>query len=361
MNNWIAVTITTINLPTVVVKIVTQKISSGDYLEVIIIGDLKTPLVTREYLNNLQTGNSEIVISYMDVGEQEKRFSKYKSLWEHLPLNSFSRRNYADLYCLSEKFDYVIRIDDDNFPIDDNFILEHISALELKEIGVVADSLGWFNICKLLQEENGKEFYPRGFPYPYREKVSKTKNVISKVKIGINAGLWLGDPDVDAITRLVLSPKATAINKTNLSNYIALDKGTWSPINTQNTSYRGEILQISFVSPHVGRYDDIFCGYIARSILDQVNIQTSYGLPLVFQDRNKHDLWNDEKLERFGNTSGVEIIDFVKQYKYKNNELLACYEEVTNELDKEFSNKYIEIKKMCLGIYSWISAVEKIV
>ena len=28
-----------------------------------------------------------------------------------------------------------------------------------------------------------------------------------------------------------------------------------------------------------------------------------------------HDLWNDEKLERFGNTSGVEIIDFVKEYK----------------------------------------------
>jgi len=361
MNKKIAVTLTTINLPIVVAKLAAQKISLGDSLEIIIIGDLKTPPGTSEYLKNLQAASPEIVIRYMDVDEQKQRFSKYEVLWEHLPLNSFSRRNYADLYCLAEKVDYVIRIDDDNFPMDDNFILEHVKALELEEVGLIADSLGWFNICSLLLEEKGKEFYPRGFPYPYRDKPSNSKNVISKVNIGINAGLWLGDPDVDAITRLAISPKATGINKNNLTNYIALGKGTWSPINTQNTSYRGEILKISFVSPHVGRYDDIFCGYIARSILDQVNIQTSYGLPLVFQDRNKHDLWNDEKLERFGNTRGVEIIDFVKQYEYKNIELLACYEEVNSELDKKFSHKYDEIKKMCLGIYAWISAVEKVI
>jgi hypothetical protein len=361
MNKKIAVTLTTINLPVVVEKLISQKISLGDSLEVVIIGDLKTPSGTNEYLKNLQVNNPEILIRYMDIAEQEQRFSKYEALWEHIPLNSFSRRNYADLYCLIEKFDFVIRIDDDNFPMDDKFILDHIKALELDEVSVVSDSLGWFNICSLLLEEKGKEFYPRGFPYPHRNKLSDIQNITAKARIGINAGLWLGDPDVDAITRLSISPKATGINKETLKSHLVLDIGTWSPINTQNTSYRGEILQISFVSPHVGRYDDIFCGYIARSVLDQVNIQTSYGLPLVFQDRNMHDLWNDEKLERFGNTSGVEIIDFVKEYKYVNDELLACYEEVTGELDKNFSHKYDEVKKMCLGIYSWISAVEKII
>ena len=258
MSKKIAVTLTTINLPIVVEKLVTQIISPGDSLEIVIIGDLKTPPATSEYLKNLQATNLEIAIRYMDVAEQERRFSKYSTLWKHLPLNSFSRRNYADLYCLAEKIDYVIRIDDDNFPIDDNFVLEHVEALELEECNLIEDSLGWFNICTLLREEKGKEFYPRGFPYPYRGNHSISKNVISKVKIGINAGLWLGDPDVDAITRLALAPKTTGINRKNLKNYISLDKGTWSPINTQNTSYHGEILQISFVSPHVGRYDDIF-------------------------------------------------------------------------------------------------------
>lgn len=361
MSRRIAVTLTTINLPIVIEKLIAQDISSGDSLEIVIIGDLKTPPGTSEYLNNLQPVSPEIIIRYMDIDEQKQRFSKYEALWELLPLNSFSRRNYADLYCLDEKIDYVIRIDDDNFPIENNFILEHIKALELEEVSLISDSLGWFNICSLLLESSGKEFYPRGFPYPYRDKYSNSKNIVSKVKIGINAGLWLGDPDVDAITRLVLAPKVIGINKNNLMSHIALDKGTWSPINTQNTSYRGEILQISFVSPHVGRYDDIFCGYIARSILDRLNIQTSYGLPLVFQDRNKHDLWDDEKLERFGNTSGVEIIDFIKHYEYKNEQLLACYEEINSALDKEFSRKYDEIKKMCLGIYAWISAVEKVI
>jgi hypothetical protein len=361
MGKNIAVTLTTINLPLVVEKLVSQKISSGDRYEIIIIGDLKTPSGTGAYLENLQIANPEILINYMDIDQQNKKFSKYTELWDHIPFNSFSRRNYADLYCLDEKFDYVIRIDDDNFPINDDFILDHIKALELDEVAVVSNSLGWFNICTLLLEEKGKEFYPRGFPYPYRNKHSENQNTTSKAKIGINAGLWLGDPDVDAITRLSISPKVTDINKKTLNSYVALEKGTWAPINTQNTSYQGEILQISFVSPYVGRYDDIFCGYIARSILDQLNIKTSYGLPLVFQDRNMHDLWNDEKLERFGNTSGVEIIDFVKEYKYSNKELLACYEEVVSALDKNFSPKYDEVKKMCLGMYSWMSAVEKVI
>lgn len=361
MNKKIAVTLTTINLPTVVEKLVTQVVSPDHSLEIIVIGDLQTPPATSDYLTNLQLANPEKVIRYMDPEEQERRFSKYAALWEHLPFNSFSRRNFADLYCLNEKIDYVIRIDDDNFPINNSFISEHIQALELEETSSITASLGWFNICSLLLEEKSKEFYPRGFPYPYRGEHSSDRKLASKVNVGINAGLWLGDPDVDAITRLALAPKAVGINHANLNKYIALDKGTWSPINTQNTSYRGEILQISFVSPHVGRYDDIFCGYIARSVLDHLNIQTSYGLPLVFQDRNKHDLWNDEKLERFGNTKGVEVIDFMKGYEYKNKELLACYEEINGELFKTFSHKYDEIEKMCFGIYAWISAVEKII
>ena len=361
MNKKIAVTLTTINIPVVVEKLISQNIPSGDVLEIVIIGDLKTPSGVNEYLENLQVSNPETLIRYMDIAEQELRFSKYKALWDHIPFNSFSRRNYADLYCLIEKFDYVVRIDDDNFPVDDNFILDHIKALELGEVSVVSDSLGWFNICDLLLEEKGREFYPRGFPYPHRNKLSDTYNMTAKVRIGINAGLWLGDPDVDAITRLSISPKATAINTKNLDSHIVLGKGTWSPINTQNTSYRGEIINISFVSPHVGRYDDIFCGYIARSVLDQVDIDTSYGIPLVFQDRNVHDLWNDEKLERFGNTSGVEIINFLKEYSYNNNELLACYEEITRKLNQHFSHKYDEVKKMCMGIHAWISAVERII
>lgn len=361
MSKKIAITLTTINLPVIVEKLISQEVSLIDYLEIIIIGDLKTPLNTKEYLSNLPLHKPNVVVRYMDVAEQQERFEKYKKLWNHLPLNSFSRRNFADLYCLSERFDYVIRIDDDNFPISDHFILDHINALELKEVEVYSCSSGWFNICELLIEKKGKEFYPRGFPYPYRNLQSNSVKAISKVKVGINAGLWLGDPDVDAITRLSIRPVATAINDSAFTNSIALETGTWSPINTQNTSYRAELLQISFVSPHVGRYDDIFCGYIARSILDKLEIKSTYGIPVVFQDRNIHDLWNDEKLERFGNTDGVQIIDFLKEYEYTNVSLLGCYEEIARELDKEFSDKYEEIKQMCLGINCWISAVEKVV
>ena len=76
MGKNIAVTLTTINLPLVVEKLVSQKITSGDRYEIIIIGDLKTPSGTSAYLENLQIANPEILINYMDIDQQKKRFSK---------------------------------------------------------------------------------------------------------------------------------------------------------------------------------------------------------------------------------------------------------------------------------------------
>ena len=72
MNKRIAITLTTINLPIVVEKLAAQKISLGDSLEIIIIGDLKTPPGTSEYLKNLQAANPEIVIRYIDIDEQKE-------------------------------------------------------------------------------------------------------------------------------------------------------------------------------------------------------------------------------------------------------------------------------------------------
>lgn len=362
MGKKIAVTLTTINIPTVVSSLVQQRIGPLDSLEIVVVGDIKTPAGAVHYLESLITPNPQIVITYLGVDEQEEHFKKFSALWYHIPMNSFSRRNFGDLYCLISKHDYVIRIDDDNFPIDDSFIQNHLNALELTQIPVIESETGWYNICELLQEERDSYFFPRGYPYKFRElrKVHGNKIEKRQVTVALNAGLWLGDPDVDAITRLVMAPYAKSMKLPAEDSYVALEKATWSPINTQNTAYTNEYLRISFVSPFVGRYDDIFSGYILRSISDHMNKYVTYGHPLVNQKRNLHDLWNDEALERFGNTSGVNIIEFLKNYEFVASTSFLCYEEIVYALRVNFSQSYEEIRLMCDGMEAWIKALKEI-
>ena len=122
--------------------------------------------------------------------------------------------------------------------------------------------------------------------------------------VGVNAGLWLGDPDVDAHQRLSHPINAVKFSQ-KYEDDIVLEKNTWCPINTQNTSYSADLLPLMFVSPFAGRYDDIISGYLMRCVLDKHDIFVAYGNPLVRQDRNVHNIVNDLKNE----INGLTIID----------------------------------------------------
>src|SRR6266511_3292780 len=75
--------------------------------------------------------------------------------------------------------------------------------------------------------------FPRGFPLGKRwqdERWTFTEAVRRPV---VNAGLWTGDPDIDALTRIYFPVEASL----PLSHdYVTLAHGCWCPINTQNTA-----------------------------------------------------------------------------------------------------------------------------
>ena len=76
------------------------------------------------------------------------------------------------------------------------------------------------------------EVWPRGTPYRYRHQKPCITRGTRSAQIRMNAGLWLGEPDLDAITWLVSPVRATEFK----GESVLLDDETWSPINTQNTS-----------------------------------------------------------------------------------------------------------------------------
>ena len=96
-------------------------------------------------------------------------------------------------------------------------------------------------------------------------------------------------------------------------NNFVLDVDTWSPINTQNTCYSSEIIPASLVLPHVGRFDDIWGNYLLRKVIDVMGHYTSYGKPIVIQERNEHDLWKDLEQELNGYKFGKYFIDRINE------------------------------------------------
>lgn len=97
----------------------------------------------------------------------------------------------------------------------------------------------------------------------------------------VNAGLWLDDPDVDAITRLCNDIVATEFDArpacfcavhcllaltfwsryTRDSSYV-MANGTWCPFNSQNTALHRDLIPAYVLSPLIGRMDDIWARYI---------------------------------------------------------------------------------------------------
>mmetsp|Transcript_33981 Transcript_33981/g.87245 ORF Transcript_33981/g.87245 Transcript_33981/m.87245 type:complete len:184 (-) Transcript_33981:679-1230(-) len=135
-------------------------------------------------------------------------------------------------------------------------------------VEVLASKSKWLNVCKFLEEEKGVGFYHRGFPLDQRWSKEETSDVVTKSSVDVvaNAGFWFLDPDVDAVQRIVYP--VNVVGCTREENF-ALDKGTWSPFNSQNTSLRREAIPAYFLFPKIGRYDDIWASYIIRRVADE--------------------------------------------------------------------------------------------
>jgi hypothetical protein len=353
----VAITITTINTPVIIEKLYTQIIENFS-VTLIIIGDIKSPITNVRYCEKYRKENFEI--KYFTIEDQYKYFFEFEELLDHLPLNSFSRRNLGDLFAIMNKYDYIIKIDDDNFPIDNNFILDHINSFNFTPRNTLTTDNGWFNVCQTLTEKSMIPFYPRGFPYSYRWQGNTTVEAEKITRIGVNAGLWVGDPDIDALTRLTFPIQVTGFEEKLFGPNFVLSQGTWAPINTQNTCFNREFSLISFVSPYVGRFDDIFSGYILRKIADRLQIGISYGKPIVNQKRNLHDIWKDENSERFGNTIGEKFILELKKVNLSNSSPLSCYEEIILHFRDSSYVNFIEIKQMLDGMQIWLNCMNMI-
>lgn len=295
---------------------------------IIIAGDLKTPPEIVEFCSDLQKEH-DVPVIYLSPEEQNNLFFDYS---KSLPWNCVERRNLAILYAYHNGAEIIATVDDDNFWEGENYFGQH--SIGEQTITEWHMENGWLNICAFLKEKKLKQFFPRGYSLQMRksssqyaeESMRKTGNVV------VNAGLWLGEPDIDAVTRLALAPHVIEFSGMN----IVLASGTICPFNSQNTALHRDVIPAYCNPAGTGRYSDIVASYIVKRIADHLGDYIRFGAPIVRQNRNEHDIWEDLENERVGMQLTDRFVDWLYEIKLTGKDYGECVDELIPALRAKY-------------------------
>jgi len=343
----VTIVTTTINIP----RLLLQYAENARYyghkdVDFVVIGDRKSPAGTAEFC---QTVAQYYPCSYLDIPAQQKYLVRFPELWTHLRFDSIQRRNVGMLLAYENSADVVVTIDDDNFVLSQDFFGLHSVVGTVRELPTYGSTSGFFDVCSFLEAEDGVRFYHRGYPQKQRWKESGFLSTYRhRRRVAVNAGFWLDNPDIDALTRMERQPVVRGY-KANWPGNIALHPGTWSPFNSQNTALMRELLPAYFLSPYIGRYDDIWASYIIARIAQHMGDVISFGDPLIRQERNPHDLWNDLDVERNGMILTDDFCEALRAVPLSGNSYHECLGELSQKLEQAWKAgpKWNESQREC--------------
>jgi hypothetical protein len=299
----LALITTTVNVPTVLDAYVAH-VPPGWELAIVVAGDAQTPPATRAFVENLGG-------VYLGVeGDSVERWATHRAVG----LRSIQRRNVALLHALTLGPDVVVTVDDDNRPLDpERYLASFVDGFTRDATSVTRSSTGWYNPGHVLDPP----VHHRGYPLDQRRDRGRYVTGRDRPtmaggewppRVGVVAGLWFGDPDVDAIERIVNSPGVTGFRSGSGARDVVLGSGTWAPFNTQNTAYAWPVAPLMQCLVGVGRYDDIWMSYVARWVMEGHGWTVRYGYPLAIQARNDHDLLDDLENELYGYRNTPELV-----------------------------------------------------
>tara|TARA_B100001093_G_scaffold503874_1_gene558871 strand:- start:1333 stop:2253 length:921 start_codon:yes stop_codon:yes gene_type:complete len=281
------IVITTINKPTEALK---KFVDSPWADSVLIVGDLKTPHETY-----VEFANKNKKVTYLDPDFQN---NNYKDISDAIGWNSISRRSIGFIHAYKEGKGIIATVDDDNIPYS-NWGENCSVGKEVNVKTYTSDD----KVFDPLSVTNYNYLWHRGFPLELVKNKNNVKEIgYKKKKVLIQADLWNGDPDIDAIQRITLRPEC----KFNISELFCSNK--ISPFDSQNTFVHREIIPFYMMIPHVGRMDDIWGSYIAQKHFPNSLV---YGPASVYQERNPQNLIKNLKDEIIGYEFNMSILDDV--------------------------------------------------
>ena len=280
---------------------------------------------------------SFVVLDRRNTSDYPAPFINYRDC----PMSDYERMSYWDSY--SRKNIGFIRAAYENLSVfetdDDNLFTGCIDDLNFDwnclRSCITPNQIA--NIFLDIYPNAEGSIWARGLPIEAKDNVTD-RTITGKFKAGVVQYLVEGNPDVDAIYRLV---QGSDINIRADDSALPMSLyNQFHPFNSQGTLWPFESLKLAYLPATCEfRMTDIWRGYIAQAILYKHNLCVSFEKAKLIQDRNQHDI----ALDFFGEWKGyMEVRNVLKtvfdlEKKSYSDMLMDAYEElvVKNIVEKK--------------------------
>lgn len=258
---------------------------------------------------------------------RDERFINYyrdpQSVFERmLGFDTYSRKNIAFLDAAFANHEFIFETD------DDNELLEMPSELAFLVKGVKEDVFLAGNLFDKLYVTND-QIWARGFPLSWLDGPEEFGFDIDLVegRVGVVQYLVTGNPDVDAIFRLV---KGSKLDIDVNAFLLPFGVKSFHPFNSQGTLWPRRNFPLMYLPQSCEfRMTDIFRGYIAQRILSEFNEYVLFEKPILKQVRNEHRITDDFFGEFDGYKQTMMVINTLRDLSLSGSKcemLKSCYE-----------------------------------
>jgi hypothetical protein len=269
-----------------------------------------------------------------------------------IPWNSDNRRNVGYLMALADGAEMVVSIDDDNYCSENEDYLQAHEYGFSRSVGYENEG-HWYNNLALLDAPPYE--YPRGFPFFARGTVKSRKLPLTESTVRINAGMWIGEPDLDAMSWLHLPFQAI-----RCSSELVLGPETWCPINSQNTAVHRDLMGAYYfvrMTSLMDRFGDIFQGYFALKVAKHMGWTARFGSPVVTHRRNSHVYLKDVRKEIEPILLLEELLPKLLEVKLTGTTVEEAYLSLADFIESQSSPFYSETARL---MRVWSGAIGRI-
>ena len=317
-------------------------------------GDTR-PLIKKEL--------EEFSVEFYGQRERQEWFKKNNVDSQTVPAKTTDVIGFSLLVAYPRKYDMLLFIDDDTYPLNNDFIGEHWKSLTSRKMPIVSSKNRWVNPHPFA--------YPRGYPYSVRNWMSLSnfyeKKGCQKGAV-LNMGLWNKVPDLNAIDYLYFGslkglyedPYHEQIPN---DSYI-LEHDSFMPLSRMNVSFKPKVIpafyQLTGDEYGVGRYGDVFSGLFLMKIAAHLGDNISYGVPTCLHDKEPRDVFKDIKSEMESVKLNEKMWCVLDKIELVGDSYGSCYASLADGLLKykgEFHNPNF-IVYLAERMKAWVKAIE---
>jgi len=313
--------------------------------------------------------------SNVEFWDYKKQLDYIKNNWGSLdkynkimPEKDVRRRNFGFLRALELGSDYIISLDDDNYP-GQNWLKDIKHVMEPKHV-FMDSKLKVFNPCDALTEEHNRRFYSRGYPFKLwfkKDTQIQYADALPK-KVMLHQMLWTFKPDIDSISNIVY-PDLKPVSYRFPYNFV-MEKDNYFPIDTQSIIFSKElsVFNAIYQEPMFGlpshRYDDIWAGLFCQKLMHSMGDTCSFGSPIMEHRRNTHDFSKDLQTEFVGMILNQQMWNHIMSMEIKSKTYKDGFLEIADSLPEAFCDSQNEVvgfmKNIKDSMYVWVDALDKI-